>query len=55
MMRGKSSGFRLSKIADGMYFGICVATNAGEDSVVRNLKGTTVFAHQYDAARKAVF
>ena len=54
-MRGSSTGLRVSKIADGVYFGTWVTANGGEDSVVWNLKDKTVFAHVYNAQRKTVF
>ena len=54
-MRGRSTGLRVSKIADGVYFGTWVTANGGEDSVVWNLKDKTVFAHLYNAQRKTVF
>ncbi len=54
-MRGRSTGLRVSKIADGVYFGTWVTANGGEDSVVWDLKGMTVFAHLYNAQRKTVF
>ena len=54
-MRGRSTGLRLSKIGDGVYFGTWVTGNGGEDSVVWNLKDMTVFAHLYNAQRKTVF
>ena len=54
-MRGRSTGLRVSKIADGVYFGTWVTANRGEDSVVWDLKGMTVFAHLYNVQRKTVF
>ena len=54
-MRGRSTGLRVSKIGDGVYFGTWVTGNGGEDSVVWNLNDMTVFAHLYNAARKTVF
>ena len=41
----KKHGLRVSKIADGVYFGTWVTANRGEDSVVWDLQGMAVSAH----------
>ena len=53
--RGRSTGLRVGKIAEGVYCGTWVTANGGEDSVVWNLKRMTVFAHLCNAQREPVF
>lgn len=54
-MRGRSSGLRLSKIAEGVYFATWVTQSDGEDSIVWNLNDMTVFAHVFNPRRNSVF
>ena len=54
-MRSRSSGLRLSKIDEGIYFATWVTQTGGEDSIVFNLNDMTVFAHVFDGRRGTVF
>ncbi len=54
-MRGGGSGLRLSKIAEGIYFGTWANEAGGEDSIVWNFNDMRVFAHVLDDRRNTVF
>ena len=54
-MRSRSSGLRLTRVDEDIYFATWVTATGGEDSIVFNLNDMTVFAHVLDGRQGNTF